>query len=358
MVPPNCSGDIVAAAFFWPKNMKIIQVQDLFKNNEEHARLPHRRAFLKGSAYVNHKICPVDKASIPITDLGFTRADAVYDVVTVSKGKFFKLEEHQKRFANSLTKMKLNTPFDFDEEAELFNKLVALTGLKDAYLWWGVTRGETPSDSSERLNPDSFQNRYFAYVIPYIFIANDAARQKGINIWISQNFIRIPKEAVDPRAKNLCSLDLAMSLIEAGENQAQWSVLTDGNGHLMEAPGSNIFIIKDGVAATPDDGCLEGITRQTALELFEEVGVPVEVRKVSADELTNADEAFLTSSAGGIMPVSSVNGLALPSGAMPAPITVELHNLYWEKRWAGWHARDVDYSRTGEGLLARLNPFR
>ena len=42
--------------------------------------------------------------------------------------------------------MKLNTPFDFDEEAELFNKLVALTGLKDAYLWWGVTRGETPSD--------------------------------------------------------------------------------------------------------------------------------------------------------------------------------------------------------------------
>ena len=125
----------------------------------------------------------------------------------------------------------------------------------------------------------------------------------------------------------------------------------------MEAPGSNIFIIKD-VAATPDDGCLEGITRQTALELFEEVGVPVEVRKVSADELTNADEAFLTSSAGGIMPVSSVNGLVLPSGAMPAPITVELHNLYWEKRWAGWHARDVDYSRTGEGLLARLNPFR
>ena len=109
MVPPNCSGDIVAAAFFWPKNMKIIQVQDLFKNNEEHARLTSsQESFLKGSAYVNHKICPVDKASIPITDLGFTRADAVYDVVTVSKGKFFKLEEHQKTVCHlrqvSLTK--------------------------------------------------------------------------------------------------------------------------------------------------------------------------------------------------------------------------------------------------------------
>jgi Branched-chain amino acid aminotransferase/4-amino-4-deoxychorismate lyase len=87
--------------------MKIIQVQDLFQRDVAHARLPHRKAFAKGSAYVNHKICPVDKASVPITDLGFTRADAVYDVVTISKGQFFKLEEHQKRFANSLAKIEI-----------------------------------------------------------------------------------------------------------------------------------------------------------------------------------------------------------------------------------------------------------
>ena len=148
-----------------------------------------------------------------------------------------------------------------------------------------------------------------------------------------------------------------MSLIEAGKNQAQWSVLTDGEGHLMEAPGSNIFIIKNGVAATPDMGCLEGITRRTAIELFPESGIAVEVRKVSADELVHADEAFLTSSAGGIMPVASVNGTPLSDQLKPGEVTVKLHNLYWEKRWAGWHGTDIDYTVAPRNLLSRLNPF-
>jgi len=199
--------------------------------------------------------------------------------------------------------------------------------------------------SGQRLNPNNFQNRFYAYVIPYIFINNDEQRTRGVNIHISEKYIRIPPNAVDPRAKNFCALDCNMALFEAGDQSREWSVLTDGQGVLTECPGSNIFIIKDNTVATPDLGCLEGITRQSSIDLCQELGLTCEVRDVTADELKSADEAFITSSAGGVMPIGQVNDLHLAHTKDGAgPISTRLHNLYWEKRWSGWDAVPVNYS--------------
>lgn len=116
---------------------------------------------------------------------------------------------------------------------------------------------------------------------------------------------------MDPTAKNFHWMDLKLSLFEAGRNKSDWSVLCDAKDNLTEAPGSNIFLIKDGELFTPDSGCLEGITRKTALELAAQIGMPIHVEKVHVEQLRNADEAFLTSTAGGIMPVNSVDGKVL-----------------------------------------------
>ncbi|MCS5605212.1 MAG: aminotransferase class IV, partial [Alphaproteobacteria bacterium] len=145
----------------------------------------------------------------------------------------------------------------------------------------------------------------------------------------------------DPRAKNFCSLDLNMSLMEAGEAGAEWSVMTDGNGILTESPGSNIFLVRDNKVLTPELGCLEGVTRLTARQLCEELGLEVIVGAATVDQLLSADEAFLTSSAGGILPVSTVDGTTLCQGA--GPISTKVHNLYWQKRWGGWHGTGVNY---------------
>jgi len=147
--------------------------------------------------------------------------------------------------------------------------------------------------------------------------------------------------SVDPRAKNFCSLDLNMSLMEAGEFGAEWSVMTDGNGNLTEAPGSNIFVVRGNRALTPELGCLEGVTRQTARELCEELGTTVKTTTVTVGDLMSADEAFLTTSAGGILPISVVDGTPLCQG--PGPISTRIHNLYWDKRWAGWKGTPIDY---------------
>jgi branched-chain amino acid aminotransferase len=112
---------------------------------------------------------------------------------------------------------------------------------------------------------------------------------------------------------------------------------------LTESPGANIFFIKQGVLCTPDSGCLEGITRKTAIELATEMGIPVNMGRFHVDQLRGADEAFITSTGGGILPVNGVDGHVLGGTPGPGELTTKLHNLYWTKRWAGWLGTPVDY---------------
>ncbi|MCM3372814.1 hypothetical protein M3640_19275, partial [Bacillus velezensis] len=69
----------------------------------------------------------------------------------------------------------------------------------------------------------------------------------------------------------------------------------------------------------------------------------VNIGTYTATQLREADEAFTSSSAGGIMPVSAVDDQPLGNSNGPGPISEKIHNLYWEKRWAGWHAQPAEY---------------
>ncbi|MBY6115579.1 aminotransferase class IV [Mameliella alba] len=322
----------------------LIEAQHIMATDPRHARGGHAPDYEDGAAFIIDDYVPLSRAAVPITDLGFNRGDAVYDVVSVSRGMFFRLADHQERFAASCDRIRVTNPFSRAREAEILNHIVALTGRRDVYVWFGVTRGKTPMNSADRTNPAKFSNRYYAYVLPYIFIANDEMRARGANAIISRNYLRIPPKSVDPTAKNLHGLDFSQSLFEAGDAGAEWSILTDGQGNITEAPGSNLFLVKGDKLITPAEWCLLGITRKTALELGQEIGMSCEVRPVSVAETLAADEVFYTSSAGGIMPLNSIDGTLIGGVEGPGPITARLHNLYWEKRWAGWHGVPVDYS--------------
>ena len=325
--------------------MTIIAAQHIMDSHEDHVRLPHDPAFEKGSAFTQGKYRPIGEAMVPIQDAGFIHADAAYDVVSASRGYIFRMDDHIKRFRESCEKFLLENPYSDEETVEILTNLVRLTGLKDAYIWWAVTRGELVG--GDRANP-KYVNQFYAFVTPYSFIMNDEVRIRGANLRVSEEFERISSRAVDPTAKNFHWMDMKLSIFEALKAGADWSVLSDGKGHLTEAPGSNIFLIKDHCIRTPAEGCLEGITRQSVLDLANELQIPTDVGEVTVDELINADEAFLTSTAGGIMPIARVNDSPLGGHNGPGEITTQLHNLYWEKRWAGWLGERVDYSSSVE----------
>ena len=256
--------------------MDIIPVGEIMWSHPEHARLAHDPAYELGSAFVIDHFCPLTEAAVPIVDCGFMHADAVYDVVSVSRGAFFRLEQHQARFARSCDAIRVRNPFSRDEEAEILHKLVALTGLRDAYVWWTVTRGQPPLGRTEMIDAGKFENRFYAFVVPFVFIVDDVQRTRGLDLIVSRERIRIPPRAVDPTAKNFHWLDMQMALFEAGDRGAEWAVLTDEEGWLTEAIAANIFAVIDGVVVTPDSGCLEGITRQSVFDLCHEIGLAVQ----------------------------------------------------------------------------------
>jgi branched-chain amino acid aminotransferase len=227
---------------------------------------------------------------------------------------------------------------------EIFTELLRLTGLKDAGVFWCVTRGFA-REASDRNNPDVFDNRFYAFASEYTSIATPEQRSKGLDIVISERYIRTPPRAVDPTAKNFNWQDMKLSLFEARERDSDWSVLTDADGYLTEAPGANVFVVEGGEISTPDSGCLEGITRLAALELAETIGIPTRLEKIHADRLRGADDAFLTSSAGGIMPVNRVDGVLLGGVDGPGEISARLHDLYWQRLFDGWKSSPVRYDR-------------
>jgi branched-chain amino acid aminotransferase len=323
--------------------MQITQVNHIMSSDPAHVRLAHDARFEQGSAFANGAYVGLGEATVPLMDYGFRHADATYDVVSASRGFIFRLEDHLDRFERSCGLLQLRNPYDKRETARILETLVKLAGTREAYIFWCVTRGLS-KPGGDHNDPAGYDNRFYAYVVPYRFIAGDAKRTTGLDLMVSRQYIRIPPKAVDPRAKNFHWLDLQMSLFEAHDHGKDFSVLCDSEGFLAEAPGSNIFLIKNGVLMTPDSGCLEGITRQTAMDLAAEIGIATAVERVHVEQLLGADEAFLTSTAGGIMPVNSVDGHVLGGEPGPGAVTTRLHNLYWEKRWAGWQGTAVDYA--------------
>lgn len=293
-----------------------------------------------GIAYIEGAYVPLAEARIPITDRGFVRSDATYDVAHVWKGSFFRLQDHIDRFRASMQGLRMNLPMSDAEMTDILVECVRRTGLRDAYVQMTCTRG-VPAKGSR--DPRQCVNRFYAFAQPFVWIANQDQQRDGIAMVVSSTQ-RIPPESVDPRIKNFHWLDLTMGILEAYDKDALVAVLIDGKGNITEGAGFNVFAVKDGRLATPERGVFEGMTRRSIIELAAESGVPCEVRPVSAAELADADEIFITSTAGGIMPVTRLDGRIYGNGK-PGAMTTRLRDLYWSRKAEGWLSTPVDYGK-------------
>jgi branched-chain amino acid aminotransferase len=297
--------------------------------------MPTLADYSQGAAFVRGQYLPIAEAAIPITDWGFLRSDATYDVVTVWDGAFFRLDAHLERFARSCESFRLDPGLSCAQITQVLEECVRLCGLRNAYVEMIATRGQPPWGSRD---PRQAVNQFYAFAVPYVWIANEAQRAQGLNLVVS-DVQRIPASSVDPRAKNYHWNDLTMGLLGALDAGGDTVVLTDGLGNVVEGPGFNLFCLNaHGVLVTPAQGVLEGITRRTVIEVAQAAGWPVEQRTLPVAELRGAREAFVTSSGGGVLPVTQVDGQAVATGLVGL-VTQKLLDTYW-----AWH-RDPRYSR-------------
>jgi branched-chain amino acid aminotransferase len=293
-----------------------------------------------GAAWIDGRYCPVEEAKISVLDLGVTRSDCTYDVVHVWRGRFYRLDAHLDRFAASLARLRLDPGHDRAALEDILHGCVARTGLREAYVSMTCTRGRMAAGSRDLRTA---RHTFYCYALPFVWISPpDQQATTGASLWIS-DVARIPAQSVDPSVKNYHWLDLDVALLGAYDHQAQLVVLRDLSGAITEGPGFNVFAHVDGRWLTPATGTLRGITRRSVIELADEAGEPVEEGRLTADDLRRAAEVLVTSTAGGIMPVTVVNGETVGTGA-PGPLTGRLRDRYWARHEDPRYSTPVRYA--------------
>jgi branched-chain amino acid aminotransferase len=305
---------------------------------EQQAKVPNWSA---GAGYIDGKFMPIAEAKIPVTDWAYRRSDVVYDVVSVWEGIFFRLDDHVARFRKSMERYKFNIKETDEDIRTILHKLMALSGLRSAYVAMDCLRGTAGPGIR---TPVKARNYLSCYAVPFSTLVPQDKIERGIHLMVS-SIPRIPQASVDATAKNFHWGDMNLSMFEADEKGADYPVLLDLDGNVTEGPGFNVFTVTNGVVATPDYNMLEGVSRASAMEVCTELNIPFEVRKVPAAELRDADEIFVSSTAGGVIGVSRIDGRILHNDR-PGPISAKIRETYWNKRLAGWHGEPVNYDLT------------
>ena len=295
--------------------------------------------FSKGAAYVDGEMKPIAEAKISMLDWGFLHSDATYDVAGVLQGKFFRLDDHIDRFFASMEKLQMSIPHSRSDLRAILIDCVRTSGLKDAYVEMICTRG-LPRPGSR--DPRTCTNQFFAFAIPFVWIATFEKQKEGLHLIISRRQ-RIPPESVDPTVKNYHWLDMVMGLFEAYDRGGETAVVVDADGNLVEGPGFNIFTVKGGTLTTPAKGVLEGMTRRTTIEIAPQCGYEIVTGTLPAEEALAADEVFITTTAGGLIPITKIDGQAIGAG-VPGPVTRKLQKRYWETHDDPRHTLKIDYS--------------
>jgi branched-chain amino acid aminotransferase len=279
-----------------------------------------------GAAYVDGRYCPVEDAKISVLDLGVTRSDCTYDVVHVWRGRFYRLDAHLDRFGASLARLRLDPGHDRGQVEAVLHGCVRHAGLRDAYVSMTCTRGRVRPGSRDLRTA---RNTFYCYAVPFVWISSPDAQVSGASMWISE-VTRIPPESVDPSVKNYHWLDMDLALLDAYDHGADLVVLRDLSGAITEGPGFNVFAHTGGRWLTPARGTLKGVTRRAVIELAEAAGQPVEAGLLTAGDLRRAAEVLVSSTAGGIMPVTVIDGQPVGTGA-PGPLATALRDAYWRQ---------------------------
>lgn len=293
----------------------------------------------EGVAYMDGQYLPISQAQISVLDWGFLHSDATYDTVHVRDGRFFRLDQHIDRFLEGVRRLRMTLPLDREGLEEALLNCVALSNLRSSYVEMICTRGSSPTFSRD---PRDARNRLICFAVPYGSVASAEQMERGLHVAVS-DIQRIPPASIDPTIKNYHWLDLVQGLYAAYDRGADTALLRDAAGAIAEGPGFNVFAVKDGRLTTPAAGVLPGITRRTVFDLCAELSVPVTAGPLSDANLRAADEVFITSTAGGIMPVTRID--ARPVGAgKTGPMTRTLTRAYWDKHADPAWSTAVPYS--------------
>lgn len=254
--------------------------------------------------WMNGELLSASAAKISVLDHGLLYGDGVFEGIRFYSGRPFKLDEHLQRLRRSAKAIALAVPFSMEQLSDAVSQLITAFHASDGYLRMVLTRGE----GAMGLDPGSCSQPNLFIIADQLQLVSEQVRQQGVRVVIA-SVRRLPLDGLDPRIKSLNYLNHILARIEANNAGADEAILLNHQGRVAEGSAENIFIVRNGELVTPPvtEGALEGITRQTVIDLAKRLAIPVEEKPLAPYDLYTADECFLTGSGAELIPVREVD---------------------------------------------------
>jgi len=275
---------------------------------------------------MNGEYLEEDDAKISVFDHGLLYGDGIFEGIRIYNKRVFKLDEHLKRLYDGAKVIMMEIPLSPADMRAAVVETVRRNNLTDGYIRLVVTRGK----GDLGLNPVKCPRPTVFIIAATIKIYPDEIYKKGMKV-VTVSTRRNMIEALNPRIKSLNYLNNIMATLEVNRTDAQEGLMLNSEGYVTECIVDNFFLIDGGNIFTPptSTGALQGITRDTVMELAAEAGHSVTEKMLTLHDIYVADEAFLTGTAAEVAPITSLDERPIGDGR-PGPLTVGLIERFRE----------------------------
>ncbi|MHC3126983.1 branched-chain amino acid aminotransferase [Brevundimonas sp. GN22] len=264
-----------------------------------------------GWIWFDGEFVPWREAKTHVLTHGLHYGSSVFEGERMYNGEIFKLTEHSERLKRSAELLDFEIPYSVAEIDQACKDTCARNGLTDCYIRPVAYLG------ADKLSVSSIGNKVHLAIAVWDWPSyfDPEVKKKGIRLeWAKW---RRPDPATAPSTAKAAGLYMICTMSKNAAEQRGYAdaLMLDWRGYVAEATGANVFFVKDGVIHTPDvSNILNGITRQTVIDLAKAKGIEVVVRNILPEELADFSECFLTGSAAEVTPVGLVGEYTFTPG--------------------------------------------
>jgi branched-chain amino acid aminotransferase len=278
---------------------------------------------------VNGELKPRAEAVVSVFDSGFVLGDGVWEGLRLMDGGVAFLDQHLDRLTEGAKAIDMDIGLTRQELSRRLFDCLKANGMRDGvHIRLMVTRGikRTPyQDPRMTIGPATI------VIIPEYKLADPGLQQRGLSLFTVYVRRTGPAEQ-DQKLNSHSKLNCILACIQATKAGADEALMLDPAGFVATCNSTHFFIVRKGELWTsPPDYCLGGITRANILQVAREAGIPAKEKRFSLTDVYGADEAFVTGTFAGTVPVREVDGRVIgDGGALPGPLTARLATLYKE----------------------------
>lgn len=274
--------------------------------------------------YIDGQFYSKEDAKISVYDHGLLYGDGIFEGIRVYNGRIFKMEEHMDRLFDSAKSIMLEIGMTRQELIDAHVETIRRNGHRDIYIRTIVTRGV----GNLGIDPRKCPKASVIIIADKIALYPPEFYEKGLEV-ITVATRRTSVDSLTARVKSLNYLNNVMGKLDVARAGAFEGIMLNSEGYVTEATADNVFVIKNGVIFTPPRylGILEGITRNTVIEIAPSLGYTVKEDVLTRHDLFIADEIFLTGSGAEIIPVINCDGRIIGDGK-PGKITWDFIHAY------------------------------